>query len=230
MGAGLRRPGADDMLRVFHCDMLQSVMQNTEHVRAALIPLSLDLSRCPVHYDCEAVPGEFIKRKSNAKVREIILLKYGKSECSYRTGNVEVPCPGYVKKTLFYKAKLSLVAQLPLSTMGKTFPDFLVKTFGNVISNAQMIQLVESWDRFANTGVKPHGGKHTTWSSVPAFHFGVWRRYKKGLHITKDTRSIDPIIREYCDAFLTLLRNRVASKITTYMENYAPRIWKNQKK
>ena len=111
----------------FLCVTWRSVMQNIERVRGVLILLSFYLTNSSVYHDCKAVPGEFIKRKSNAQVREIVLLKYGKSSCSYLTGNVEVSRPIYAKKTLFKKGKLSLVAQVSLSTVRKTFPDFWLK-------------------------------------------------------------------------------------------------------
>lgn len=183
-----------------------------------------------VYHDCKAVPGEFMKKKPNVQVQEIVLLKYGKSIPARRAGNVEVPCPAYVKTTLFRRGKLSLVTNVSLSTVPRALPDFLVKGFGNVISVDQAVQLMAKWQAFVDTGVKPKGKKHETCSSAPAFYFGVWRRYKTLIHITTDTKSSDPIIWKACDDFLILLRDCVASQIATYMENYAPRIWKHQKK
>ncbi|KAF8315103.1 hypothetical protein F5887DRAFT_907838, partial [Amanita rubescens] len=63
-----------------------------------------------------------------------------------------------------------------------------------------------------------------------AFHFGVWRRYKKSPFIMRDTKSNNCDVRAASDAFLTLLRNRVASKIATFTEYYSPKVWKVQSK
>jgi len=183
-----------------------------------------------VYHECSSVPGDFIKRKSRTEVQETIRLKYGKATRGYRSGNVEVKCPLHAKTILFKQSRLSIVARVSLSTLRKSFPNFLVKQFGNVISNGQMDLLIAKWDAFTHTGVKPKGKKVETRLNTPAYHFGVWRRYKKVLGITRDSKSKDEVVLKAIDEFLNLLRKSVASKIATYTEYYAPRIWKEQKK
>ncbi|KAF8347126.1 hypothetical protein F5887DRAFT_1072655 [Amanita rubescens] len=182
-----------------------------------------------IHHTCTSVPGDFIIRKSKDEVRETIQMTYRKTRYVYRSGNVEVKCPLSAKTILFRRGRLSLVARVSLSTLRFCFPDFLFKKFGNVISQGQMRRLIKKWQCFVDTGVKPKGKRHDTRSTKPAFHLGVWRRYQKIPHITEDSNSEIDNVREASDAFLTALRNIVASKISTYTENYAPRIWKEQK-
>ncbi|KAF8346791.1 hypothetical protein F5887DRAFT_882520, partial [Amanita rubescens] len=107
---------------------------------------------------------------------------------------------------------------------------FLVKQFGNVITDGQMKQLITKWQAFIDTGVRPKGKKHKTRSMTAAFHFGVWRRYKKIPFITSDTKSDNCNIQAALDGFLTMLRNRVASKIATFTKYYSPNVWKVQSK
>jgi len=183
-----------------------------------------------LYHQCSSVPGDFITRKSKKQVRETIRLKYGKARHAYRSGNVEVICPLKASRVLFKKSHLSLVTRVSLSTLRMAFPNFLVKQFGNVVSDGQMDMLIAKWQAIVDTGVKPKGKQHETRSKNPAFHFGVWRRYKKIVHVTQDTESEDDTVRQAIDEFLNLLRNYVASKIATYTEYYAPRIWKEQKK
>ncbi|KAF8325960.1 hypothetical protein F5887DRAFT_881134 [Amanita rubescens] len=115
-----------------------------------------------------------------------------------------------------------------LSSLRFVFPDFLVKQFGNIMSDAQMKELLTKWQAFIDTGARPKGKKHKTRSKTPAFHFSVWRRYKKSPFITRDTKSNNCDVRAASDAFLTLLRNHVASKIATFTEYYSPKVWKVQ--
>lgn len=192
---------------------------------------SLHIDSIVVYHECSAVPGDFITRKSKTEVQQTIRLKYGgKARHSYRSGNVEVNCPLKATKLLFKKSRLSLVARVSLSTLRMLFPNFLVKQFGNVISNGQMHLLIAKWQAIIDTGIQPDGKNHETRSDTPAFHFGVWRRYKKVVHITTDSKSADGKVQRTIDEFLNLIRNHVASKIATYTEYYAPRIWKEQKK
>ncbi|KAF8327494.1 hypothetical protein F5887DRAFT_924784 [Amanita rubescens] len=181
-------------------------------------------------FNAEYRTSDFIIRKSKDEVRETIQMTYRKTRYVYRSGNVEVKCPLSAKTILFRRGRLSLVARVSLSTLRFCFPDFLFKKFGNVISQGQMRRLIKNWQCFVDTGVKPKGKRHDMRSTKPAFHLGVWRRYQKIPHITEDSNSEIDNVREASDAFLTALRNIVASKISTYTENYAPRIWKEQKK
>lgn len=91
--------------------------------------------------------------------------------------------------------------------------------------------LIAKWQAIIDTGIQPDGKNHETRSDTPAFHFGVWRGYKKVVHITTDSKSADGKVQRTIDEFLNLICNHVASKIATYTtEYYAPQIWKEQKK
>jgi hypothetical protein len=212
--------------------------ESLPNIALVCFQFSTIMNRCltpiSVYHRCSAVPRDFITRKSKSVVENTIRTKYGNTKHSiYRSGNVHVSCPLHAKTVLFKKSRFSLVARASLSTLSSLrfiFPDFLVKQFGNIISVGQMKELLTKWQAFIDTGVSPKGRKHDTRSMTPAFHFGVWRRYKKTPFITSDTKSKNCHVQAASHAFLTLLRNRVASKIATLTEYYAPKVWKIQSK
>jgi len=82
-----------------------------------------------------------------------------------------------------------------------------------------MKQLITKWQAFIDMGVRPKEKNYETRSRIPAFHFGVWRCYRKIPIIASDTNSDNYDVQAASDAFLTLLRNCMTSKIATFTES-----------
>jgi hypothetical protein len=147
------------------------------------------------------------------------------------TGNIEINTPPYAY-TITHKEKLTVVIKpIPISSLPNIYPSFLMKRFGNVVSEKQMGRLLKKWDLFTGMGAIPSNRTHSSRSksNKPAYHFGVWRRYSEDPFITKDSNCSDTLKLDAANQFLNLIRKHVASKIADYTKMYSSELWEYQK-
>jgi hypothetical protein len=166
---------------------------------------------------------EFLKGASQQKVQEIMHACYQQRELHLITENIEVQCPPYAYLLKMKRGWKLTIKKIMTSSLRTIYPSFLVKKFGNVISQGQMMEIWERWKGFLKTGVKPSQKKNMGRGKTAAFHFGVWRRYQAAPFITKDSRNIasNPLV--------DIIRKTIARKIVTFTENYSPSLWSKQK-
>ena len=187
-----------------------------------------------VFHEYESIPGEFLKWKSQRDVRCIICNCYNSKAHKIINGppqgNVMVPCPAHIEmeKKKHRKGKGYDIIRILFSTLKVSYPSFFIRKFGAVVNDKQTEHLLKIWKSFKDMGVKLKHKDSTSRSFSSAYHFGVWRRYKCIPHITRDSNSSEPAVRAASDALMKTLCKYVASKISTFTEQYSPDYWTKQ--
>jgi hypothetical protein len=187
------------------------------------------------YYTPQYLPSEFMKRTAPNVVEEVVQehfpLNPAAMEDLHERGNVVILSPLWMR-SLQHDKKTNKVMYHRRDSQRDSCnnPSFLLRQFGKILQPRQMEELIEKWDKYMATNPKPARTAKENRSSTPSYHFGVWRRYSKVLHIAADSRSKHWYKWVKSDNFLRRLREYVARKIASLLAVYEPQFWQKQKR